>query len=104
MLSGLTGVGGGILITPLLLHLRWADLKSAAAVSAVFILLNSVAALLGQLGTVRSLPSHLPLFALAAVFGGAVGSQLGSVHLSASAIYRMLGAIMFIAGLKLICT
>jgi uncharacterized membrane protein YfcA len=104
LLSGLTGVGGGILITPLLLNLRWADPKPAAAVSAVFIFLNSVAALLGHLGTVWSLPSHLPLFALAAVFGGAIGSQLGSAHLSSSAIYRILGAILSIAGLKLIYT
>jgi uncharacterized membrane protein YfcA len=101
-LSGLTGVGGGVLITPLLLYGRWAAPKPAAAISAVFILINSVAALLGHLGADQSLPAGLPLFALAAVFGGAVGSQLGSAHLSAAAIYRILAAILFIAGLKLI--
>jgi len=102
LLSGLTGVGGGVLITPLLLYRRWAAPKPAAAISAVFILVNSVAALLGHLGATRSLPPGLPLFALAAVFGGAIGSQLGSVYLSASAIYRILGAILLIAGFKLI--
>ena len=101
-LSGLTGVGGGVLITPLLLYRRWAAPKPAAAISAVFILINSLAALLGHLGATHSLPPALPLFALAAVFGGVIGSQLGSVHLSASAIYRILGAILFIAGFKLI--
>ena len=50
----------------------------------------------------HSLPSGLPLFALAAVLGGAVGAQLGSVHLPASAIYRILGAVLLIAGLKLL--
>jgi hypothetical protein len=101
-LSGLTGVGGGVLITPLLLYRRWAAPKPAAAISSVFILINSVAALFGHLGAAHSLPPGLPLFALAAVFGGAVGSQLGSVHLSATSIYRILGAILFIAGFKLI--
>jgi uncharacterized membrane protein YfcA len=102
LLSGLTGTGGGVLITPLLLYCRWAQAKPAAAVSAVFIFVNSAAALAGHLGATHSLPSGLPLFALAAVFGGAVGAQLGSVHLPASAIYRILGAVLLIAGLKLL--
>jgi uncharacterized protein len=101
-LSGLTGVGGGVLITPVLLLSRWAQPKAAAAVSAVFILVNSAAALTGHLGATQSLPAGLPLFALAAVFGGAIGSQLGSIHLPASAIYRILGTILCIAGGKLI--
>jgi uncharacterized membrane protein YfcA len=104
LLSGLTGVGGGVLITPLLLHCRWARAKTAAGVSAVFILVNSVAALSGHLSVARSLPSGLPLYASAAVLGGALGSQLGSAHLSAPAIHRILGAVLLIAGLKLLLT
>ena len=91
-----------MLITPLLLYRHWAGAKLAAAISAVFILINSVAALIGHLGAAHSLPPGLPVFALAAVFGGAIGSQLGRVHLSPLAIYRILGAILFLAGLKLI--
>ena len=102
LLAGLTGVGGGVLITPLLLHCRWATAKSAAAVSAVFILINSVAALVGHLGATRALPPDLPLFSAAAVLGGAIGSYLGSVHLSAAAIYRILGSVLLIAGVKLL--
>jgi uncharacterized protein len=102
LLSGLTGVGGGVLITPLLLHCRWAHTKPAAAVSAVFIFVNSVAALIGHLSAARSLPSGLPLYACAAVFGGALGSQLGSSHLSPPAIHRLLGTVLLIAGLKLL--
>jgi len=102
LLSELTGVGGGVLITPLLLHCRWAHAKTAAAVSAVFILVNSVSALIGHLSVARSLPSGLPLYACAAILGGALGSQLGSTHLSASAIHRLLGTVLLIAGLKLL--
>jgi uncharacterized membrane protein YfcA len=102
LLSGLTGVGGGILFTPLLIYCRWAPPRTAAAISAVFIFINSVSALIGHLGAARSLPPNLPLFTFAALFGGAIGSQLGSVHLSPVAIHRILGAILIVAGWKFV--
>jgi len=102
LLSGLTGVGGGILIMPLLLHNRWATPKAAAALTGVFILITSLAALVGHLGASRDLPPGLPLFGVAAVLGGIVGAQLGSVHLSASAINRVLGAVLLISSVKLL--
>jgi uncharacterized membrane protein YfcA len=68
----------------------------------VFILINSVAALLGHLGATTKLPEHLPIFALCAVTGGVIGSHLGSVHLSAKTIYRILGTILLGAGGKLL--
>lgn len=101
-LSGLTGVGGGVLITPLLLQCRWAPPKQAAAISAAFIFVNSVAALTGHLSFTPGLPQDLAPFALAAVLGGWVGAQLGSAHLSDSAIFRMLGTVLLIAGFKLL--
>ena len=102
LLSGLTGVGGGILIMPLFLYNRWATPKTAAALTGVFVLINSVAALLGHLAATHSVPPGLPLFGIAAVLGGMVGAQLGSVHLSASAIYRILGAVLLLSSAKLI--
>ncbi|PTX91892.1 hypothetical protein DB346_23325 [Verrucomicrobia bacterium LW23] len=102
LLSGLTGMGGGVLITPLMLFWRWASTKSAAGMSAAFILLNSLATLAGHLATTRHLPAYLPFLALAAVSGGAVGSQLGAAYLPAWAIQRILGFILLIAGFKLI--
>ena len=104
LLSGLTGTGGGIFLTPLLLQLHWARAKQAAAVSALFILLNSVAGLAGNLASTRQLPGDiLPLLAAAAV-GGFIGSYLGSRRLAPAWIKRLLAAVLLIAGLKLIFT
>lgn len=104
LLAGLTGTGGGIFLTPILLLKRWARAKSAAAVSALFILVNSVAGLLGNFGSTRSLPSYALALAAAAVVGGAAGSRLGSRHFPAVAIRRTLALVLLIAGAKLILT
>lgn len=101
-LSGLTGLGGGVLIAPLLLSCHWATPSAAAALSAVFILVNSIAALSGHLGATQRLPAELPFFALAAVVGGVIGSRLGSLRLSATAIRRILGVTLLVAGTKLL--
>jgi len=102
LLSGLTGTGGGIFLTPLLLHMRWAPAKQAAAVSALFILLNSVAGLAGNLASTRQLPAYtLPLLAAAAA-GGLIGSYFGSRRFAPAWIKRFLAAVLLIAGLKLI--
>lgn len=102
LLSGLTGMGGGVLIAPLLIHRRWARPQTAAGLSSVFILINSAAALLGHLGASTDLPPHLPLLAVIAIGGGALGAQLGSVHLSATAIRRLLGSVLVLASLRLL--
>src|SRR6266513_1779990 len=77
-LSGLTGTGGGIFLTPLLLFCRWAHIRQAAAVSALFIWVNSVAGLVGYFTRVHSIPSLVLTVALAAFVGGVGGSHLGS--------------------------
>jgi uncharacterized membrane protein YfcA len=101
-LSGLTGVGGGIFLSPILLLMRWADVRRTAAVSAAFILVNSAAGLLGNLASVRVLPAAIPYFALAALVGGLVGSELGSRRLPPLAVRRLLALVLVIAGVKLI--
>jgi uncharacterized membrane protein YfcA len=88
----------------LLLFKRWARVKSAAAVSALFILVNSIAGLLGNFGSTRSLPSYALALAAVAVVGGAVGSHLGSRHFRPVAIRRSLALVLLIAGAKLILT
>ncbi len=102
LLAGLTGTGGGIFLTPLLLHLRWARTQTAAAVSALFILVNSAAGLLGNLAGTKEFPPFALVLAVAAGIGGAVGSYWGSRHLQPAAIKRCLAVVLLIAGAKLI--
>src|SRR5213595_3171950 len=103
-LSGLTGTGGGIFLTPLLLFCRWAHIRQAAAVSAVFILMNSIGGLVGYFTAVRSLPVLGLYLAIPAIIGGAIGSHLGSRRLPVRAISILLAIVLAIAGTKLIFT
>lgn len=102
LLAGLTGTGGGIFLTPLLLLMGWARTKEAAAVSAVFILLNSVAGLLGNVSSTSKLPEFIPQLLIAAAIGGGVGAYFGSTRLPPRIIKRFLAAVLLIAGGKLI--
>ena len=102
LLSGLTGTGGGIFLTPLMIVMRWATTKTAAATSVVFILVNSIAGLLGNVTATREIPSFAFVLLIAALVGGSIGSYLGSRRFSAPAIKRLLAAVLIIAGFKLI--
>lgn len=102
LLSGLTGVGGGIFLSPLLLLLGWAEMRETAGISALFILLNSAAGLLGHLASLGNVPDFAPWLALCAIAGGAVGAHLGSKHLPLTTIRYLLAAVLLIAGVKLI--
>lgn len=99
--SGLVGVGGGIFLSPLLLFTRWADVRQTAAVSAVFILVNSISGLVGNFASVRFLPEAIPLWAGAAAVGGVIGSELGSRRLATRTLRRLLALVLAVAGLKL---
>jgi hypothetical protein len=102
LLAGLTGVGGGIFLSPLLLMLGWASLRVTAATSVVFILVNSAAGLAGQLGTLEALPSELLPWSIAVVLGGSLGSWLGARRLASPTIRGVLAAVLLVAGLKLV--
>jgi uncharacterized membrane protein YfcA len=103
-LAGLTGTGGGIFLTPLLLFCKWAHIRQAAAVSALFIWVNSVAGLVGYFTKVHSIPSLGLVLAAAAIIGGIIGSHLGSKHLAVRVISLCLATVLLIAGVKLIFT
>lgn len=104
LLSGLTGTGGGIFLTPTLLFFRWARIREAAAVSALFILVNSIAGLAGYFVANRSIPSLGLFLAGAAIIGGTVGSHFGSRRFPARTISLVLAIVLVIAGTKLILT
>lgn len=104
LLSGLTGTGGGIFLTPLLLFMHWAKTKNAAAVSALFILLNSASGLIGHLSSTKSFPSFSIALAVAAALGGTVGAYFGSRHFEHTVIKRLLAVVLLIAGAKLMFT
>jgi uncharacterized membrane protein YfcA len=102
LFAGLTGTGGGIFLTPLLLLMRWARTKTAAAVSALFILVNSVAGLAGNVATTRELPGLALPLAGAVLVGGFTGSWFGSRRLPPLTLKRLLAAVLVIAGGKLV--
>ena len=104
LLSGLTGTGGGIFLTPLLLFCRWAPIKRAAAVSALFILVNSIGGLVGYFSAKHSIPTLGIYLAGPAIIGGAIGSYLGSRRLPARSVAIFLAVVLTIAGIKLIFT
>lgn len=101
LLSGLTGTGGGIFLTPIVVLCRWAPLRRAAAISAPFILVNSAAGLGGYFVSGGGIPSVLLMLALAALAGGGVGSYLGSGRLPERTIQMALAVVLTVAGLKL---
>jgi uncharacterized membrane protein YfcA len=104
LLAGLTGTGGGIFLTPTLLFLGWARARTAAAVSAPFILVNSLAGLSGNVAATGHLPGFAPALLVAAGLGGAVGSFYGSRRFEPTAIKRLLAAVLLVAGAKLLLT
>jgi uncharacterized protein len=104
LLSGLTGVGGGIFLSPILLLCRWAETKTVSGTSAAFILVNSIAGFAGIVATSAAIPTPIPLWALAAVIGGFVGAELGSRRLASPTIRRLLAVVLLIAGAKMIAS
>jgi uncharacterized membrane protein YfcA len=102
--SGLTGVGGGIFLSPLLLFLRWANMRTTAAVSAAFILINSVAGLAGLFSAGTILPRGLAWMTLAALGGAVVGSELAVRRLAPVRLRQLLGVVLVIAAIKMFLT
>lgn len=104
LLSGLTGTGGGIFLSPLLLFMGWAETRQSSGLSAAFILVNSLAGLLGNVSSVGALPASVFVFAPAAIVGGFIGAEYGSKHIAGANLRRLLAVVLIIAGLKLIFT
>jgi uncharacterized membrane protein YfcA len=103
-LAGLTGTGGGIFLSPLILFLGWSSTRKTSGIAATFILLNSIFGLAGNYTSVQNLPPQLPLFVIATMVGAVIGTTLGIKFYSASAIKKALALVLLIAGSKLLLT
>jgi uncharacterized protein len=102
LLAGLTGTGGGIFLTPLLLLVRWARAGTAAGVTAPFVLVNSLAGLAGNWSATRDLPAVALPLAGAVALGGFAGATLGSRRLPPTATSRVLAVLLVAGGVKLL--
>lgn len=102
LISGMTGIGGGVFLSPILLLARWTDVKRSAALASAFIVLNSISGLTGQLTRVSlNLAILLPLIIIV-VAGGALGSYAGAARLRPRWLQIILSVVLLIAGAKLL--
>lgn len=99
--SGMIGIGGGIILTPILVLLGWANLKQAAAVSALFIFLNSLTGLVGVFHTGYQLVPDFFWWVLIGLLFGFIGSWMGSSKLSIKGLRYVLGGLLIFASIKL---
>jgi uncharacterized membrane protein YfcA len=101
-LAGLTGIGGGVYLSPLLVFVGWADAQRATGIAALFIVVNSIAGLAGRASSLTALPAFLPWLALAAIIGAAIGTTVSLRGMTKQTILRALGAVLGIAAAALV--
>lgn len=102
LISGMIGIGGGIFLSPILILMKWADAKTTAAISAAFILVNSLSGLTGQILYKGLQIKGMWQIIMVAFTGGLIGSFLGSHHAKDTTIRRVLAIVLFIAAFKMI--
>jgi uncharacterized membrane protein YfcA len=101
-LSGLTGTGGAIFLTPLLLFARWMPTRDASGTSVAFVWINSLTAMAGLMRSEQTLPDALPMWLIAVAVGALIGTQLGLRWLPVRALRYALGAVLIVAAGKLL--
>lgn len=104
LLSGMIGIGGGIILSPVLILLKWTDQKQTAAISAAFIFVNSVAGLAGQLVKGINLTTDMFLYVAVAFVGGIAGAYFGSLKFPQTALKYVLAIVLALACYKLLFT
>jgi len=104
LLSGMIGIGGGIILSPVLILLKWTDQKQTAAISAAFIFVNSVAGLAGQLLKGIHFTTDMFFYVGVAFIGGIAGAYFGSLKFPQTALKYVLATVLALASYKLILT
>ncbi len=104
LVAGITGTGGGIYLSPLLIFCRWGEPRETGGVAAAFILVNSIAGLLGHRPDMTQLPAALPIWAIVVALCGAIGAWMGSRRIAPLLFRRMLAIVLVVAALKLMVT
>jgi uncharacterized membrane protein YfcA len=100
-LAGLTGIGGGVYLSPLLIFARWSDAHRTAGIAACFILVNSIAGLAGRWSSLAELPPFLPQLVAAALAGALLGASFSVAKFDRTAILRSLGCVLGVAAIAL---
>jgi uncharacterized membrane protein YfcA len=103
-LSGLIGIGGGIILSPVLLMMSWTTQKQTAAISALFIFVNSMAGLAGQFSQGISLQPDMLAYVGVAFVGGSAGAWMGAAKLDHKALKYLLSIVLIVASIKLLLT
>ena len=102
LLAGLTGTGGGVVLTPALILAGWSTTRQAAGLSGAFIVVNSAAGILAAPSALSALPSALPLGLVSVALGGSIGAELGARRLPTESIRRLLALVLLIAAGKIL--
>lgn len=99
--SGLIGIGGGIILSPVVLMLGWSNPKTTAGISALFIFVNSAAGLLGKYSTGLEYPGSMPLIIILVIVGGLLGAYFGAQKWSNMHIKKLLAVLLFLGAIKI---
>jgi uncharacterized membrane protein YfcA len=103
-LSGLIGFGGGIILSPILLLLKWTDQKQTAAISALFIFVNSLSGLAGQLSHGIKFSTGMYSYVGIAIVGGCCGAYLGALKFNQNILKNVLAIVLLMAAFKMFFT
>lgn len=101
-LAGLTGIGGGVYLSPVMVYAGWSDPKRATGIAALFIVVNSLAGLAGRLSSLASVPAYLPWLIVAVIIGAVAGTSLSLAKLDKRGVLRALGVVLGLAAIALV--